>query len=492
MSAQPASAVQLFLSITALVALAAFVVIAVWYAVDKRYYDFAEPTMPAVAWMFESGRPLYPPPDAAERYAHIYGPMAFIPLGAAMRVFGHDLGVTKWVGAGAGIVSLLLLFWILNPRVGSRLAAIFTGYCALLLLVFRNAAFWVRPDSLELLCSCIGLAAALRRSRVSWLALGLSAGVLWNLKFTGPLYSLPIFVLFLERTNGRQLILATVTAAISMGLPFVVFSNISFHDYGTWIQLSGGKGIVWSTLRQNLEWAVYLAAPLVVALHVTLRRQPLTVLSPGVSISLAVALSSVAVLASKPGAGPYHLLPFLPVIAFFTALQIHHLRTDAANGSVLLFGFSFTVVAVLIALAQQTSFISTVRQLDADGSIADVTRFLDQHPGDVAQMGYSSDERATFARPLVVFRSGMYLLDQPAIQEHQLAGIEIPQATVNVLRSCVATYWLIPKNGDPFSATNRYPMTQGRTLFSNDFRRAFFETYKRTGSTEYFDVWKCR
>jgi hypothetical protein len=494
-----------------LVALGAFVVIAVWYALDKRYYDFAEPTLPAVAWMFESGKPLYPPPDAPERYAHIYGPMAFIPLGAAMRVFGTDLGVTKWVGAGAGTVSLVLLFWILNIRVGSRLAAIFTGYCALLLLVFRNAAFWVRPDSLELLCSSIGLVAALHRSRVSWLALGLSAGVLWNLKFTGPLYSLPIFGLYLERTNRRHLILATVTAVITMGLPFVVYPNISIHDYGTWILLSAGKGIVWSTLRQNFEWAVYLVAPLVVALHVTVRpayakasagsrrsasreggRQPLTVLSPRVTISLAVALASVAVLASKPGAGPYHLLPFLPVIAFFTGLQIHHLRTDALNSSVLLSGFSFTAVAVLIVLAQQTSFISTVRQLDAAGSIADVTRFLDQHPGDVAQIGYSSDERATFVRPLAVFRSHMYLLDQPAIQEHQLAGIEIPQATLDALRSCVVTYWLIPKNGEPFSATNRYPMTQGRALFGNDFRRAFFERYERTGSTEYFDVWKCR
>jgi hypothetical protein len=408
-----------------------------------------------------------------------------------MHVFGTDLRVTKWVGASAGIVSLLLLFWILNARAGARLAAVFTGYCALLLLAFRNASFWVRPDSLELLCCSVGLLAALHRSRVSWLALGLSAGVLWNLKFTGPLYSLPILVLFFERTNRRQLVLAILTAAIIMALPFVVFPNVSFHDYRTWILLSGSKGIVWSTLRQNLEWALYFVLPLVVALRLTVRQQPLTVLSPRVAISLVVALASVAVLASKPGAGPYHLLPFLPVIAFFTCLQIHHLGPDAAESSVLLSGCSFTMVAVLIAVAQQASFISTVRQLDAVGPIADVTRFLDQHPGEVAQMGYSSDERATFVRPLVVFRSRMYLLDQPAIQEHQLAGVAIPQATMNALRSCMVTYWLIPKSGEPFSAINRYPMTRGRALFDEDFRRAFLGTHRRTSTTKYFDVWKC-
>jgi dolichyl-phosphate-mannose-protein mannosyltransferase len=490
--AKTASAVHVLLSATASVALGAFVVVAVWYATDKRYYDFAEPTMPAVAWMFEIGKPLYPPPDAPERYAHIYGPMAFIPLAAAMRVFGTGLDVTKWVGASAGIISLLLLFSILKPRAGARLAAVFTGYCALLLLVFRNAAFWVRPDSLELLCTSIGLFAALHRSRVSWVALGVSAGILWNLKFTGPLYSLPIFVLFLERTSRRDLVLATVTAAMTLAVPFVVFSNISWRNYGAWILLSGSKGIVWSTLRQNLEWAVYLVAPLIVALRVTVRNQPLTVLSPRVATSLVVALGSVAVLASKPGAGPYHLLPFLPVIAFFTGLQMYHLRSDGAHITVLLSGLSFTAVAVVIASAQQASFVSTVRQLDALGPIADLTRFLDQHPGNPTQIGYSSDERTTFVRPLAVFRSGMYLLDQPAIQEHQLAGIEIPPATVNALRSCAVTYWLIPRTGEPFSATNRYPMMHGRALFVDDFRRAFFDTYERIGSTEYFDVWTCR
>jgi hypothetical protein len=249
---------------------------------------------------------------------------------------------------------------------------------------------------------------------------------------------------------------------------------------------------VWSTLRQNLEWAVYLVAPLIVALRVTVRNQPLTVLSPRVATSLVVALGSVAVLASKPGAGPYHLLPFLPVIAFFTGLQMYHLRSDAAHITVLLSGLSFTAVAVVIASAQQASFVSTVRQLDALGPIADLTRFLDQHPGNPTQIGYSSDERTTFVRPLAVFRSGMYLLDQPAIQEHQLAGIEIPPATVNALRSCAVTYWLIPRTGEPFSATNRYPMMHGRALFVDDFRRAFFDTYERIGSTEYFDVWTCR
>lgn len=487
-----AAAIRVLFLAVPTIALIAFVCIAVWYASDQRYFDFAEPTMPAVAWMFESGNPLYPGPDAAERYAHIYGPMAFIPLAAAMRIFGTDLRVAKWVAAGAAIIALSILWLVLRGRVGARTALIITGCCALLLLVFRNAAFWVRPDSLELLCAAAGLWAALRRDRVGWLVLGVTAGVLCNLKFSGPLYALPLFVLFLERTDRRRVLLALAVSGVVVSLPFLVFHNISFREYGRWILLSSRNGIVWSTLRQNIEWVLYLMTPLAVAVITSARHQPLTVVSRPVAISVGIGLTSIAVLASKPGAGPYHLLPFLPLLAFLTGMQIHHLRLDGIGRPGYLFNASFSGAAVLIALAQQASFIATVRQLDAVGPLADVAVFLAQHRDGVTQVGYSSDERATFVRPVVVGQSRTYLLDQPAIQEHQLAGVEIPKATEDALRSCAVTYWLVPKTGAPFTAINRYPMMNGRPLFGSGFRRAFFESYRRSDSTRYFDVWTCR
>ena len=65
-----ARALRIFVLVISATACIAFIWIAGWYTADKRYYDFAEPTMPSVAWMFESGKVLYPPSDAAEQYAH--------------------------------------------------------------------------------------------------------------------------------------------------------------------------------------------------------------------------------------------------------------------------------------------------------------------------------------------------------------------------------------------------------------------------------------
>jgi hypothetical protein len=470
------------------VAWTAFVAIAVWYARDPRYYDFAEPTMPAVAWMFAIGKPLYPMTTAAERYAHIYGPLAFMPLGAAMRLFGGDLIVTKCVGAAAGIVSLFFVFAALRSHLTARASVLFTGYCALLLLAFRNAAFWSRPDSLELLCTSVAVWGLARARPFGWFAMGVTVGVFSNLKFSGPLYCVPFFVLLLERSRPRTIVLAFATAIIVAALPFIAFPNVSFHEYLSWIVLSARNGIVWSTLRQNLEWVVFLSAPFAAACLIAVRRQRTRAASRSVVAALVLAMGGVAVLASKPGAGPYHLLPFLPLVTFLTAMQMDRLRLEDVG---ILLPVTFTTVAVAITLAQQTSFISTVKQIDAAGPSADVLRFADSHPGAVIQIGYSSDERMTFVRPLLVFRSNTYLLDQPAIQEHQLAGIEIPDATERAFRSCAVTYWLIPKAGEPFSAVNRYPSMHRRPLFGSTFRQAFFDAYERSDRTDYFDVWTC-
>jgi hypothetical protein len=43
--------------------------VALWYSVTSGFYDFAEPTIPSVAWMFSLNHQLYPALDAPERYA---------------------------------------------------------------------------------------------------------------------------------------------------------------------------------------------------------------------------------------------------------------------------------------------------------------------------------------------------------------------------------------------------------------------------------------
>ena len=197
------------LAITAIPAYAASVA---WYASDDHYFDAAEPTMTIVGWLVAHGQPLYHDPASAERYAHIYGPLAFVAHGAVQRLFGAGIETSKWLGAAAGLIGLVATWLALAAVTTRRRALVLTGGCALVYLAFRNYTFWTRPDALLVAGVAIGqLVAARTRGVPAAIGLGLVAGLLANLKFTGPIYAAPLLVtlsfgarpaLLLDRRSG--------------------------------------------------------------------------------------------------------------------------------------------------------------------------------------------------------------------------------------------------------------------------------------------------
>ena len=73
-----------------------------------------------------------------------------------------------------------------------------------------------------------------------------------------------------------------------------------------------------------------------------------------------------------------------------------------------------------------------------------------------------------------------------------MSGLELPDATMHALENCGTEYWLFPKDGVPFSATNIYPFMNGRPLFPDAFRQLFVQRYERVDDTQYYQVWRCR
>jgi hypothetical protein len=487
---------ELLVALVGGLALLAYPAIALWYASDAHFFDNAEPTMPAVAWLFHAGKPLYHLPDSAERYAHIYGPMAFIAHSWVQAALGPGLRISKGLGAASGLASLLFLFGAMRRHGSAARTAALTGVGALLLLTFRHYSFWTRPDSLQLLSVSAALffavTATSARGDLSAALVGLASGLLWNMKLTGPLYSLPVFALLHRRTGWRGTFIALAAGIATAVAPFVLLSNVSLVNYLAWLRLSAHTGLLLSLLRQNIEWAIYLGLPLLLSYYAV----PPEHRSRGTEwrnlmVALLTGVCGVVIAAAKPGAGPYHLIPFVPIIMYAVSRQAARFSSSTALDPVLpRASIAFLLVAVMIALGQQALLISTMSARRAIGDADDITRFADAHQG-VIEMGYGTTESLSFARPILVFRNNSYLLDQPAVREHQLAGVELPQATVDALASCSVRYWLIPKGEAPFSGVNGYPAVFLRPLYSDDFRRAFDATYRRVSTTTYYDVWEC-
>ena len=392
--------------------------IAGWYASDPHFYDLAEPTIVSVAWVYLKGAPIYHAIDSPERYSHIYGPMAFMVHAWALAALGPSISVSKWLGALAGMASVALIFGTLRRVCPGRRAAALTGIAAMILLMFRNVSFWTRPDSLQVFCAALALFCAAGRGGVApVIVAGVASGVLWNLKITGVLYSLPVLVLVARRSGARAAVACVAVALVVAVAPFL-FANASLANYLTWIRLSGQTGLMLSLLRQNLEWAAYLCVPIVLSRTLIAR-------SSGddrhVVAALAAGVLLVVVAAAKPGAGPYHLFPFVPAIMFIVGSRLGNLPVSSPRPLAMEATIAWTAVLAVLAASQTAYLVTVMTPRRAAGDVEDLRAILSRRDG-VVEMAYGWTEAGSLIRPLLTFRNDSYLIDQPAVRELPAAG----------------------------------------------------------------------
>ena len=456
-----------------LVMLTAYTAITIWYASQVAYFDRAEPTITAVSSIFGTGQPLYPSLEAAPRYVHVYGPMLFIAQSAAMFFLGHTIVASKFVGALAALAGLFVSLRVLQRRAGLGAAVCATGVCGLLYLGFGNATFWTRPDPLLILCVVLGLyfinVASLPIAAV---ALGIATGAAVDLKVSAPAYFIPAFVVFHSRAGRRPCMIAATTAALVALAPFAL-ENVSLSHYLDYLKLSAANGVAMATLRQNAEWALFLWLPVAVLLRANPAPPDAAGARDWLLPSTAVSLLAACVIGAKPGGGAFHLLPSVPVLAYAVAGAAPSAWT---SGSLRALGLAFCLTAATVAVFRQGTLIQTTRGRDLAPVVADLDRFLG----------------LLDARPALVVRTHAYLLDAPAVQEYRLAGLDLPEATLQVLTDCRVEFWLVPSGPPPFVVPSAYSPAGPATVFDERFRLAFLNHYRQIGTTEYFDVWQCR
>jgi hypothetical protein len=468
--------------------IAAYVGLVAWYVVQPAYFDHAEPTIPAVAAAYNAGLPLYPALDAAERYAHIYGPLLFLLHGAALWLLGPSIAASKSVGALAILASLSVAFLVFRGRAGTPAAFRATAVCALIFASFGNVTYWTRSDPLLVLSVATGLyGAQLRSWKWSAFVVGVCTGAAFNLKITGPAYLLPALALA-AREHGKRFVIAAAAAAGSIAVTPFLAPGISLLDYRDYIELSSRNGVSWARLRQNVEWSVFLAAPLAISIVAAVRAGSFPAGNTGVVSAAFLALGIISIAAAKPGGGPFHLLPLVSVLAF---LVVKTVRAGEAGGTRRV-AWAFTLSALILAVPEQILVVRTVAGRNLSSAIADLERFADEHPGRRLAVGYAGISYLPHARTTIVARTGDYLLDAPAVQEHRLSGLPIPAATIRAVEDCRVELWLIPAGAEPFVVPGAYAPDGPPGVFPESFRRAFLAHHVRAGRTGGFDVWECR
>jgi hypothetical protein len=402
--------------------------------------------------------------------------------GAFQSALGSSILVSKSVGAIAALASIAICVGLWRGRVGAAGAFAAGALCVLVYLAFSNVTFWTRADPLLVLCSAVALFGATRRSPLPAAAwIGLALGLAFGLKATGPLYVLPAAAIAM-RTHPIGRLAVCVPIAFGVGaLPFLM-ERVSLANYVDYLRLSASNGVMWSKVRQNLEWATFLVLPMVLAgAGRADERSRIT------RVIVAASILSVALVGAKPGGGPYHLLPFVPSLALLALT-----RWNEGGRPVGVWLAAFAATAGILAIASQSRLVQTIRARHLDQVIADVREAVERAAGQKVAVGYAGTSYTSHARVDVVFRTGEYLLDAPAVQEHRLAGLPMPSATLRAIETCSVPVWLLPRDGEPFKVPTAYGEMGPVEVFPDDFRAAFLARYERRFSTRFFDAWECR
>lgn len=477
-----------------------FCAIGVWYLTLDGFAGEVEPAVSSLAWVFQDGRPLYHAADAAERYSLLYGPSVYLTNGLFLHILGPTLMSAKLASFLAAVAGLLLLHGALTSRARSLPALAAVTVAVSLYWSQGFGIYLVRADSLLVFSVAFGLFVVRRAPRFLSLA-GLAAilGFAVNLKIHAIVYFAPVLVLAAGRWGWRACGVSLLGAAAVVAAPFALYPQISWENYWGWVRNAADHGLGTQDLVLNLRFAFLLILPLAVtviggpgpAARWRSDRRLLTV--------LAAALVATLVVASKPGAGPVHLLPLVPLFVFVPA------RIWQAEGWAALRMARphprWLVPAVLPAAALTLTLSATVteyrstrliawQQDQSPGLSLEVQGIMERFPGlgiSMACGGENASFRHTWIRPLLVFADNPVLIDPIAVMDCCLAGTPLSPATYRALAEGRIGLWLVPRGQQPFAKTNWY--APHNPIFPVAFQQEFTAHYSLRDRTPHFDLW---
>lgn len=475
------------------------------------YWSHIEPHIASASFVLLKGAPLYHDLGSAQRYSTAYGPMTYLPYTLALRVMGANVLSLRLVVMFANLC-LLGLLWHCYRQLLDPLNALLVLVAVIASL--GGIVFHVKGDILIISCVAIGLFAVLSTSTwISAFLLALACSFSFDIKVTALLYFFPLYVLFIRRHGWRTAAWSSVAGAVLAIVPFLL-PGISVVRWLEWLSLdSQWPFLSRAEIQRELRVLIVCLMPGLMLWGMAQRSRSLlaTYLHKNWHFLLALGscLAAVAFFSSLIGAGPHHFLPFYPIFGYLCADIYGEMkgagvaRADARRLSFIPLLWFWLAAGLGTQIGPDyfstASTVLTPRSKSvADAVAGDLEAVMKAHLGKTIEMGYgdwNSKYELTFFRPILIFAGNPFTIDAMALAGMQIAG-DIPPSTLKYLGGCKTQIWLIPKDDPPFVMLNVFSLIDPhifpeRPLFSSEFRRIFFQHYRKQGSSKYFDIWEC-
>jgi len=489
-----------WLAILAVILASGIVLMMVWtsgsYLAAPGYFDHVEPSIAAISWWYRHGHPLYPAWNEDEGlYGLVYGPLLF-QITAAALTLSPTILMSKIPGFCCFWLAGMAIMGSLRPLLPSaRLSLLPLAACLIIAGSYWNWAYWDRSDPYLLLAAALALCSSRRMGRTNAaIAVGLLGGISVNLKVHGALYVLPYAVALLARESSRAAQLRTAVIGITSSLPAIVLPfldpDVSLSHYIAYIQNASRHGMDEPLLLANLRFAGVLLTPFLFLAWRRLRGEP----QPDLPMGLAylVSVLAVCVIGAKPGAGPHHLLPFLPAFAFFLVRAAQLVRIPGKEEAEV---GGLAAYFLAISVSYMPSFAISLDEIYSRGhgdedraELHEIRQLYTAHPAAIMGVGGDVSYPRTVYRVVGIFAGAPIGIDMVAWMDLQFGGVS-DEAVERLLIGCHAPLWIIPKGGAPFTLISLY---RRMPLFSDRFRELFLKEYVPIHDGTFYSVWACR
>ncbi|QLY27027.1 glycosyltransferase family 39 protein [Bdellovibrio sp. KM01] len=463
-------------------------VTALAYLCVPQFFDHVELNIAAVASIWRLGNPIYTLPDAASRYSLLYGPWPYL-VNAGFQSLG---GSVYFLSKLPGVLNFFILFsgfylTIRKLNLFDRLLSM--GMLSSVLLVFYHFSYWNRPDSFLMTYAFLALMLVVYSEKVgdlaTYLGVGLLCGLAANCKIHGVVYFIPPVVYYFEKSgrkiNWSYLFFGALLAVAGLLLPFFL-KNVGEENYLVWLKLASKHGLdALDFVKTTTFIFCFLLFLFLLKFHKQYR---------WTYLSLCITGFLVAIVASKPGAGTHHFMPYVPAIIFFAVTAYFDTPIEERRRLNYILA-AFVISMGLEAHHRQRRVVKEFGQTKkAKAELREFEKLLKETSGPV-EMGYSNSDSygATFFRLAAIAgkRAGL-LIEGSALMDMNASGLSIPDATLVAIKNCQIPTFVFPNEGNPWDITSYY--TQ-RPLYPQEFKDVFAEKYKKVLEGEYYVIYSC-
>lgn len=466
-----------------------------YYISWPGFYDHGEVNMASVSWLLENGKPLYTALDASTNYSLEHGPVIYLATAAIYHIAGASVVTAKIPGYLALLAGLGICFLGFLQKTNWQRAFCLLGIEAWVLLkwpfVFMN-----RDDSFMFLCVAAGFFFVQRRE-TAWQLWGVavSLGILINLKIHGGIYFLPVLVLYAKQHSRGKVLQVLLVSLLVAALPFL-FPAISLINYLGWLRQAAIHGFSSKLFFENISYTLLLLAMFWATGELCrVRWMNFRRLYQAEILACLIAALCVTIIGAKHGSGNYHLIPLIPVWAYFISLLLQQVPDAKRNGR---HKKAAAITFLLLIFLAGASGINSERRLwekiqnhpELNHIVAEIRDIENMYQGKTIEIGYGGDRHYGEYRqfiPLLVFDGHPYLVDSATLMDTRLSGLKMSPAALQAMEDGTVQIWLIPHGAEPFSLHSYYHSSQ--FVFEEEFRRVFAENYVLVQQNQYFDVW---